>query len=68
MKAKSTWIGICGLAFAVSLVAGCGDGTDVTLAKVPPGTPAPSVPQKPSLRIPKNAVHSPEVLPGSEQK
>jgi len=25
MKAKSTWIGICGLAFIVSLVAGCSD-------------------------------------------
>lgn len=47
------------------LLAGCGSGTDVPLAKVPPTTSAPAAPEKKSKnRIPKNAQFSPATLPG----
>jgi len=64
MKATSAGIVVCGLFFA-SLVVGCGESTNIPLAKVPPVTP--TAPEK-VAPFPKNAVHSPAVLPGSEQK
>lgn len=50
---------------AIACSVGCGDGTDVSLAKVPPVAPETQQPAKP---FPKRATHSPAVLPGSEQK
>ena len=68
MKAIKAGMGICGLALSLTLAVGCGDATDVSLAKVPPVTPgAPETPKQPP-RMPKNAVKSPDVLPGAAQK
>lgn len=55
---------------AACLLTGCGDGTDVKLADVPPTTPATSESAKPApnSRVPKNAKFSPSVLPGQGPK
>jgi len=46
-------------------LAGCGESTDVPLAKVPPVAPSTAAP-KPTP-APKGAPRSPDVLPGSSQ-
>ncbi len=50
------------------VLSGCGDGTDVKLAKVPPVAPAPEQPKPadPPRKV-KGPSGSPAVLPGSSQ-
>lgn len=70
MSAKLTSRRCCGPALGLILIAGCGSGTDVELAKVDPAaTTAPPAASKPApkSRIPKKAVQSPAVLPGQGQ-
>ena len=63
MRSRSFGMISLGAVWAMTLLVGCGDGTDVAVAKVPPVTPEPA---KPTKAFPRKASHSPAILPGSE--
>ena len=68
MRLRTSRVWSSGVGLVLLWISGCGDGTEVTLAKVPPVTPAPKVDLKPNKRIPKNARFSPPADTGEAQK